>query len=63
MSSGWAVFSFIAPPLAAVLAATIIRPMKPREEIVIFLNAILPGCGLAAAARPTIEVVLCVLFG
>ena len=63
MSSGWAVFSFIAPPLAAVLAATIIRPMKPREEIVIFLNAILPGCGLAAAARPTIEVVLGVLFG
>ena len=63
MSSAWAVFSFFAPPLAAVLAATIIRPLKPREEIVIALNAVLPGCGLAAAGRSTIEVVLGVLFG
>ncbi len=63
MSSAWAVFSFFAPPLAAVLAATIIRPIKPREEIVIALNALLPGCGLAAAGRSTIEVVLGVLFG
>jgi len=63
VSSAWAVFSFLAPPLAAVLAATIIRPMKPREEIVIALNSLLPGCGLAAAGRSTIEIVLGVLFG
>jgi len=63
MSSAWAVFSFLAPPLAAVLAATIIRPMKPREEIIIALNSLLPGCGLAAAGRSTIEIVLAVLFG
>jgi len=63
VSSAWAVFSFFAPPLAAVLGATIIRPLKPREEIVIALNAVLPGCGLAAAGRSTIEVVLGVLFG
>ena len=62
MSSAWAVFSFLAPPLAAVLAATIIRPMKPREEIVIALNAVLPGSGLAAAGQSTIEIVLGVLL-
>ena len=62
MSTAWAVFSFLAPPLAAVLAATIIRPMKPREEIVIALNAVLPGSGLAAAGQSTIEIVLGVLL-
>ena len=62
MSSGWAIFSFFAPPLAAVLAATIIRPMKPREEIIIAINAMLPGSGLAAAGRSTIEIVLGVFF-
>ncbi len=62
MSSAWAVFSFLGPPLAAALAATFIRPLKPREEIIIALNAVLPGCGLAAAGRSTIECVLGVLF-
>jgi len=63
VSSAWAVFSFLTPPLATVLVATIIRPLKPREEIAIALNSIFPGCGLTVIGRPTIEVVLGVLFG
>jgi hypothetical protein len=50
------------PPLAAVLAASLLRPKNPRPQILIALNAILPGAGLAAAGRPTIEIVFGVVF-
>ena len=62
MTPGWVIVSFLLPPLAAVLAASLLRPKNPRPEILIALNAILPGAGLAAAGQPTIEIVMGVVF-
>lgn len=62
MTPGWGIVSFFLPPLAAVLAARLLRPRKPPPQALIALNAILPGAGLAAAGRPTIEIVLGVVF-
>ena len=62
MTPGWGVVSFLLPPLAAILAASLLRPRNPPPQALIALNAILPGAGLAAAGRPTIEIVLGVVF-
>ena len=62
MTPGWGIVSFLLPPLAAVLAAFLFRPRNPKPQILIALNTILPGAGLAAAGRPTIEIVLGVVF-
>ena len=62
MTPGWGVVSFLLPPLAAILAALLLRPRNPPPQALIALNAILPGAGLAAAGRPTIEIVLGVVF-
>jgi hypothetical protein len=62
VTPGWGIVSFLLPPLAAVLAAFLIRPRNPKPQVLIALNTILPGAGLAAAGRPTIEIVLGVVF-
>jgi len=62
VTPGWGIVSFLLPPLAAVLAAFLLRPRNPKPQILIALNTILPGAGLAAAGRPTIEIVLGVVF-
>jgi hypothetical protein len=62
VTPGWVIVSFLLPPLAAVLAASLLRPRNPQPQILIALNAILPGAGLAAAGRPTIEIVFGVVF-
>jgi len=62
VTPGWGIVSLLVPPLAAVLAASLLRPKNPRPQILIALNAILPGAGLAAAGRPTIEIVFGVVF-
>jgi len=62
VNPGWGVVSFLLPPLAAILAASLLRPRNPPPQALIALNAILPGAGLAAAGRPTIEIVLGVVF-
>ncbi len=62
MTPGWGIVSFFLPPLAAVLAAWLLRPRKPPPQALIALNALLPGAGLAAAGRPTIEIVMGVVF-
>ncbi len=62
MTPGWVFFALGLPALAAVAAAVLLRGRKPGAFMVTLLNAVLPGAGLAAAGRPTLEVVLGVLF-
>jgi len=62
VTPGWGIVSFLLPPLAAILAASLLRPRNPPPQTLIVLNAILPGAGLAAAGRPTIEIALGVVF-
>lgn len=62
MTPGWGAVSFLLPPLAAILAASLLRPRNPPPQALIALNAILPGAGLAAAGRPLIEIVAGVMF-
>ena len=62
MTGTWAVVALLAPPAAAALAAVFLRPRHPSPWTVTGLNAALPGAGLAAAGRSTIEVVLGVMF-
>ena len=62
MSGGWVLLSLLGPPAAAVTAAALFRGRRPQPAATIALNAIAPGSGLAALHRPTLEVVLGVLF-
>ncbi len=62
MSAVWTIVAVLAPPLAAVLSATLLRRHEPAPQLVVALNALIPGCGLAALGRPTLETVLGVLF-
>ena len=62
MTPAWILVSVVLPPLSAVLATIFLRPRAPGPYLVTGLNAILPGSGLAAVGRPTLEVVLGVLF-
>jgi hypothetical protein len=50
------------PPLAAVVAGTLLRPRQPAPQLAIALNALLPGAGLAALGRPILESVFGVLL-
>ena len=63
MSSGWLLLSLLAPPAAAAVAAAACRQRPAGAATAIALNAVAPGAGLAALHRPTLEVVLAVLFG
>ena len=58
MTGAWVVVALLAPPAAAALAAIYLRPRNPSPWMVTGLNAALPGAGLAAAGRSTLEVVL-----
>ncbi len=62
MTPVWVLTAFLLPPLAAVLAAVFVRPLSPHPVVSIGLNTAIPGAGLAALARPTLEVVIAVLF-
>ncbi len=62
MTAGWFLLSLLAPPAAAALAAVAFRGRAPGPATTIGLNAIAPGAGLAATGRPTLEVVLAVMF-
>ncbi len=62
MNTGWFLVSLLAPPLAAVAAGIIFRGRLEQPIAAIVLNALAPGAGLAAIGRPTLEVVLGVLF-
>lgn len=62
MTAGWFLLSLLAPPAAAALAAVAFRGRPPTSAAAIGLNAIAPGAGLAADGRPTLEVVLGVMF-
>ena len=62
MTAGSAIAAFGLPIIAAVAAATLVRPRHPAPWIVIILNALSSGAGLAATGRPTLEVALGVLF-
>lgn len=62
MSGGVVLSVLIVPPLAAAATAAIVGRRVVRPEVVIALNALMPGSGLAAAARPFLEVVLGVML-
>lgn len=62
MTAGWFLLSLLVPPAAAVAAGVIFRGRLDRPIAAIVLNALAPGAGLAAMGRPTLEVVLGVLF-
>lgn len=63
MNPIWFLFSILIPPAAAVAAGYIFRSRKADPQLIIVLNALMPGSGLAAARRPMLEIVLCVMFG
>ena len=62
MTASWTVVAVLVPPLAAVVAATLLRPRHPSPQLAIALNTFLPGAGLAVLGRPILESVLGVLL-
>jgi Zn finger protein HypA/HybF involved in hydrogenase expression len=62
MSTGWMLLSVLLPPAAAALAGFWFHGRPADPLITIGLNALMPGSGLAAGGRPTLEVVLGVMF-
>jgi ribosomal protein S27E len=62
VSPPFIVLVLLLPPIAALVAGTVLRPRKPPPQIAIGLNAMLPGTGLAALGRPTLESAIAVLF-
>jgi Zn finger protein HypA/HybF involved in hydrogenase expression len=62
VTTTWALLSVVLPPLLAVIAAAFLRTRQPHPYLIIKLNALSPGAGLAAAGRPVFELVLGVLF-
>lgn len=62
MTAGWLLLALLAPPAAAAAAAFGFRQRPTGAVTAIALNAVAPGAGLAAIGRPTLEVVLGVLF-
>jgi len=62
VSAAWTVFAVLMPPLAAVVAGTLLRPRQPAPQLAIALNALMPGAGLAALGRPILESVVGVLL-
>ncbi|MEN8162590.1 MAG: hypothetical protein ABFS37_00535 [Acidobacteriota bacterium] len=63
MTLPWLLFSLIIPPTAAVLVWFFLRGKRLEPSVVVVLNGLMPGSGLAAADRPVLEVALCVLMG
>jgi len=62
VTAGWFLFSLLAPPSAAVAATVVFRGRLEQPIAAIVLNALAPGSGLAAMGRPTLEIVLGVLY-
>jgi Zn finger protein HypA/HybF involved in hydrogenase expression len=62
MSTAWVFFPLIVPPIAALAAHFFLASRGMSPAVIIGLNALCPGAGLAAATRPTLETVLAVLM-
>lgn len=62
MTPAFAVFAILIPPLTAFLSGSILRSRQVPPQFAIGLNALMPGSGLVALGRPTLESVLGVLF-
>ena len=62
MTPAWFLFTFLAPPLAAIVAGLAARHRDAHPALVIALNGLMPGAGLAVARRPLVEVVGGVVF-
>ena len=62
MTTGWLVLALLGPPAAATAAWLGFRRQPASPATAIAINAVAPGAGLAAVGRPTLEVVLGVLF-
>jgi hypothetical protein len=62
VSGAWILFALVFPPAASVTSAAAFRGREANHLAVIALNALMPGSGLAAAGRPSLEIVLGVLF-
>ena len=62
MSGGWALVSLALPPLATLVAWAALHSRQAHPLLVIGLNALMPGAGLAAARRPMLEVASGVVF-
>ncbi len=56
MTPSWALVALAAPPVVAMAAWLGLRSRHPHPAVVVLLNAIVPGAGLAAAGRPGLEV-------
>ena len=62
MSSAWVLIPLLGPPVAALMAHFIFASREIHPGVVIGLNTLCPGAGLAAAGRPTLESALGVLM-
>ncbi|MCW8984049.1 MAG: hypothetical protein OQK55_01800, partial [Thermoanaerobaculales bacterium] len=62
MTATWTIIAVLVPPLAAIVAGSFLRPRQPAPQLAVALNALLPGTGLAAQGRSTLECVFGVLL-
>jgi hypothetical protein len=62
VTPAFTIIAILLPPLAAIFGGTVLRPREPAPQLAIGLNSLLPGTGLAALGRPTVESVIAVLF-
>jgi hypothetical protein len=62
VSGAWFLCALIVPPAASAVVAAVLRGREAGPVTVIALNALMPGSGLVAAGRSTVEIVLGVLF-
>ncbi|RLE22409.1 MAG: hypothetical protein DRJ65_13960 [Acidobacteria bacterium] len=63
MTLPWLLFSLIIPPAVAALVWFLVRDKQVDPSVVVVLNGLMPGSGLAAVDRPIFEVALGVLLG
>ncbi len=62
MAPGWLLVCLVVPPAAATAAWFLARGRELDPGVIVLLNGLMPGSGLAAADRPVVEIVLGVLF-
>jgi len=62
MTSTWLIVSIVLPAASAAAAAFALKDRDVDDTIVIALNAAMPGSGLAAAGRPLLEVLGCLVL-
>lgn len=63
MTPTWLLFSLVVPPALAALAWYLTRNTEVDPSVIVVLNGLMPGAGLAAAGRSILEIALCVLMG